>query len=337
MEYWSNNILFKIASLISKPIKVDDHSFNWERGRFVRICIEIDFTKPIKQDVWIGKPNVGLFQAVKYERVPYFCFKCSMIGHRVNECSIVIANDLMNLDINRHDYAINVSTISNADKNVINASADCSKTLYGPWVRDTCKPRNKSFLKQSLPPDKGDLHDNLNLLLIINFLLNDDPDDIHNVENAETTYGSILFGRDSVKTPNNVPSAPFTFNTLVDKISPKILKIKDNPNLKPNTKPSKDKRKSSKVFFGKGKSPKSRLEEGSLVLDILHHSKKKRVRKDSSTLLDTNVAFLILVWLLFLNLFPILMISLLLIMSLFMMFLDLISIINCSDFYLFAS
>ncbi|WOL11168.1 hypothetical protein Cni_G19929 [Canna indica] len=34
MKYWSDTILFKIASLIGKPIKIDEQSFNWERGRF---------------------------------------------------------------------------------------------------------------------------------------------------------------------------------------------------------------------------------------------------------------------------------------------------------------
>ncbi|WOL17385.1 hypothetical protein Cni_G26177 [Canna indica] len=231
MEYWSNNILFKIASLIGKPIK-----------------------------------------AVRYERLPNFCFKCGMIGHRVNECSFVIANDLMNLDINRHDADMNVSTTNNADSNVMNASVDSSKTLYGPWVRVTRKPRNRSILNQSYHADKGDLHDNM-----------DDSHDnsmLNDVINHTTDVENI------VSTKSSAPIAPFTFNTLVEKVSPELLKIKETPNLKPIAKTNKDKGKPSKIIFGKGKSPKTRIKEDTLTLDSLLQSKKKRVRKEDN-LFDT--------------------------------------------------
>ncbi|WOK93620.1 hypothetical protein Cni_G02320 [Canna indica] len=65
MEYWQNSSLFRIASLVGKPTKVDEQSFSWLRGKFVRICVDLDFTKPLKQGLWIQKPGSGIFQAIR--------------------------------------------------------------------------------------------------------------------------------------------------------------------------------------------------------------------------------------------------------------------------------
>ncbi|WOL17436.1 hypothetical protein Cni_G26228 [Canna indica] len=141
MEYWFEYILFKIASLLGKPIKVDDQSFNWERGKFIRICIEIDLTKPVKQGVWIGKPNIGLFQAVRYERLVVFCFTCDLIGHNASNCSTKSTVIDLNMSV---DATADADALANDISRIdVSREPDSSSSTNGPWVRVTRRPRRK--------------------------------------------------------------------------------------------------------------------------------------------------------------------------------------------------
>ncbi|TXG56835.1 hypothetical protein EZV62_018148 [Acer yangbiense] len=55
-------------------------------GKFIRVKVRLDITKPLKRWLRIGK-NVDITRvALKYERLPDFCFACRRIGHSLNEC-----------------------------------------------------------------------------------------------------------------------------------------------------------------------------------------------------------------------------------------------------------
>lgn len=52
---------------------------NRERGRFARICVQINVEKPLIKTVKIGK----MAQVVQYEGINDICFACGHIGHRI--------------------------------------------------------------------------------------------------------------------------------------------------------------------------------------------------------------------------------------------------------------
>ncbi|RRT37951.1 hypothetical protein B296_00037914 [Ensete ventricosum] len=87
-EYnWEHETIFRIASLIDRPLKIDDCSMTFERWRYVRVCVEIDFfSQPSKQGVWIGKHEERIFQVLSDEKLPSVCFRCGCVGHRNCEC-----------------------------------------------------------------------------------------------------------------------------------------------------------------------------------------------------------------------------------------------------------
>ncbi|RZR76891.1 hypothetical protein BHM03_00001791, partial [Ensete ventricosum] len=62
-EYnWEHETIFRIASLIDRPLKIDDCSMTFERWRYVRVCVLSD------------------------EKLPSVCFRCGCVGHRNCEC-----------------------------------------------------------------------------------------------------------------------------------------------------------------------------------------------------------------------------------------------------------
>nr|POF00222.1 hypothetical protein CFP56_37734 [Quercus suber] len=86
IEFYEPTILKKIGNTIGPVLKIDSHTFNGERGRFARICIQTNVEKPLIKTVKIGK----VVQAVQYEGINDICFACGRIGHKKEGCSTII-------------------------------------------------------------------------------------------------------------------------------------------------------------------------------------------------------------------------------------------------------
>lgn len=71
-----------IGNELGKPVKVYITTLRTERGRYARICIEIDLTKPLTSVITI----CGYYVKVEYEGLHLICFECSRYGHRSAEC-----------------------------------------------------------------------------------------------------------------------------------------------------------------------------------------------------------------------------------------------------------
>ncbi|XP_057419027.1 uncharacterized protein LOC130713259 [Lotus japonicus] len=51
--FYDESFLMSVAKVIGTPIRVDMHTLRGDRGRFARICVELDLTKPV-----IGKIGI---------------------------------------------------------------------------------------------------------------------------------------------------------------------------------------------------------------------------------------------------------------------------------------
>ncbi|KAL8161736.1 LOW QUALITY PROTEIN: hypothetical protein V2J09_013225 [Rumex salicifolius] len=76
---YEEKVLLQIASAVGHPIKVDQRTLNANRGRFARICIELDLTKPLIGAVIINGTCflIGLHT---------ICFGCGRFGHYQPAC-----------------------------------------------------------------------------------------------------------------------------------------------------------------------------------------------------------------------------------------------------------
>ncbi|KAJ1428156.1 Zinc finger, CCHC-type [Sesbania bispinosa] len=92
MEFYDREILWKIGNMLGKTVRVDSNTLKprdgyWgqtttERGKFARLCIEINLQKPlISQFRLMGR----IFQ-VEYKGLFMICFSCGRYGHRHNAC-----------------------------------------------------------------------------------------------------------------------------------------------------------------------------------------------------------------------------------------------------------
>lgn len=85
-EYWRPKILFTIARGIGIPFSLDDATSNRTFGHYARILVDIDLSKPIRDQILVEREDLALWVEIEYEHLPSFCTSCSTIGHVKEEC-----------------------------------------------------------------------------------------------------------------------------------------------------------------------------------------------------------------------------------------------------------
>ncbi|CAI0419996.1 unnamed protein product [Linum tenue] len=72
----------KIASYIGKPIRVDRATEFGERGKYARVCVEVDFTKPLLSRFKIE----GEEYLIQYEGLENMCTDYGIYGKPTQQC-----------------------------------------------------------------------------------------------------------------------------------------------------------------------------------------------------------------------------------------------------------
>jgi hypothetical protein len=87
IELYDMNILRRIGNQLGSLLKIDARTMDNERGRFARLCIQIDLDQPLTPKVRIG----NMVQKIQYEGISAICFECGRVGHRIDTCHFKIA------------------------------------------------------------------------------------------------------------------------------------------------------------------------------------------------------------------------------------------------------
>ncbi|VFQ82121.1 unnamed protein product [Cuscuta campestris] len=81
-----HEVLFKVASLFGKPIKVNSNTAIGVFPEQPRFCIERDTSLPFPSRLHIRLGSRDLWIPCKFENLPQFCSCCNIFGHTVNNC-----------------------------------------------------------------------------------------------------------------------------------------------------------------------------------------------------------------------------------------------------------
>ncbi|XP_057745166.1 uncharacterized protein LOC130963034 [Arachis stenosperma] len=77
IEYYEKSMLERIGNIIGRTIKVDSNTADICRGKFARLCVELDLPAPWFHII----PLMGVKYVVEYEGIHNICFSCGMVGH----------------------------------------------------------------------------------------------------------------------------------------------------------------------------------------------------------------------------------------------------------------
>ena len=55
MELYESEVLQQIGGAIGKVFRIDTHTAMEDRGRYTRLCIQVDVNKPLANTILIGR------------------------------------------------------------------------------------------------------------------------------------------------------------------------------------------------------------------------------------------------------------------------------------------
>ncbi|KAE8701816.1 hypothetical protein F3Y22_tig00110505pilonHSYRG00257 [Hibiscus syriacus] len=153
--------------LIGKPLKIDYHTAWSTRGRFVRICFEIDLNTPLLSKVRIG----NRVYIIEYEGLHFICFKCGVVGHRATD---FLANQKENhstREVNRETKNQDQQEMQEDEENekIQQEEKEVTQDRYGPWMLvqrrqrgSRINPKNQKSRNQELR--QNNRFDSLNII-----------------------------------------------------------------------------------------------------------------------------------------------------------------------------
>lgn len=89
IELFDEEVLSYMGDAIGKTIKVDDTTVAVSRGRYARVCVEIDLNAPLVPVIKV----LGSLQRVEYEGLHLICFECGRYGHKQDMCPATTKSD----------------------------------------------------------------------------------------------------------------------------------------------------------------------------------------------------------------------------------------------------
>ncbi|KAI7987656.1 hypothetical protein LOK49_LG13G02972 [Camellia lanceoleosa] len=139
IEFFDRSILQKIGAKLGTLLKIDVHIENGNKGRFARLCIQVDLSKPLIAKIKIGT----ITQRVSYEGISSICFDCGRLGYKRGNCNISFST-------NSHLPLANppLNTPTNTTPTI------SSETHFGPWMlverhrKTTNRPLNHHLFRR---------------------------------------------------------------------------------------------------------------------------------------------------------------------------------------------
>ncbi|CAN1120861.1 hypothetical protein LINPERHAP1_LOCUS17247 [Linum perenne] len=78
IEYFDAAILQTIGDKIGSTVRIDHTTLQGNRGKFARICVEVDLLKPLLSKYRLRRRVRG----IEYEGLHTICFSCGCFGHQ---------------------------------------------------------------------------------------------------------------------------------------------------------------------------------------------------------------------------------------------------------------
>lgn len=152
VKYYKEFTLKQIGGLIGPVVRIDKVTLAQTRGKFCRLCVEINLNEPLKPLITLNKKTYG----VVYEGISTICFNCGVYGHVRDQCPYVSED---RTSTKNQDAAMMVTPVDNTHPNdkVPTMDVDATTSLGSQQVEKVpvivCNDRPISKNKEN--PDVG--------------------------------------------------------------------------------------------------------------------------------------------------------------------------------------
>ena len=144
IELYEAGVLKQLGEAIGKVLRIDTHTAIEARGKYARLCVQIDINKPLVNTILIGRFE----QAVVYEGIQKLCFSCGRVGHRKEACPYTIRKEEQPEATAEKNHAGQVENSREVREDVFaggmqampnGSGTDETEDQYGPWMVVTRK------------------------------------------------------------------------------------------------------------------------------------------------------------------------------------------------------
>ncbi|XP_075650818.1 uncharacterized protein LOC142621440 [Castanea sativa] len=132
IKYNDTEALLIISQAIGNVLRIDTHTATETRGRYARLCIQVDIEKPLANAVLVD----NFEQPVTYEVLNRFCFTCGRIGHRREECFYTVKKPASEnpSTLEDRDSPNREDNCAKEPRPCVNHDVDPKDDTYGPWM-----------------------------------------------------------------------------------------------------------------------------------------------------------------------------------------------------------
>ena len=143
MELYELEVLKQVGEAIGKVLRIDSYTAMEARGRYARLCIQLDVTRPLIDTVLIGRFE----QPMVYEGIHRLCFSCERLGHRKESCPFTIKKPKppvkggpMSAEEGRASYqgevphGLHDSSCTDTSSGTMKDRGGTKEDRYGPWM-----------------------------------------------------------------------------------------------------------------------------------------------------------------------------------------------------------
>lgn len=89
MELSNETMLRRIGSALGTMLKIDNLTSIHDRGKYARICVEMDLNEPLPSHIFLNDDKLNL----EYEGLHLICFRCGRYGHKKESCPEIITSN----------------------------------------------------------------------------------------------------------------------------------------------------------------------------------------------------------------------------------------------------
>jgi len=141
LELWEEDTLKQLLQHVGNFIRVDDITLNRSKGKYARVCLNIDITKPLRGSLFIPLPNntQPLEVPISYEGLHEVCALCGSNAHALESCPETPKGPL---EVIVEKFGATKLLNENDQSHVANPS---SSTSSEKWVTVAPKKRGRAF------------------------------------------------------------------------------------------------------------------------------------------------------------------------------------------------
>lgn len=86
INFFLEEMLNSIAGSLGEVLQIDRDTLCLARPSVARVCVLLDVSQPVPEQIWIGIGPRGFWQPIVCPFLPRFCSRCSRLGHTAEAC-----------------------------------------------------------------------------------------------------------------------------------------------------------------------------------------------------------------------------------------------------------